>query len=260
MFIFDRFEDLRKKRGMTKVHIAAALGRTPTIIQDWKNPKKNASPSNEQIAIIARILETTPEYLCGDTDDPSPVSVERYGDVPVTIAARISALDDHGREAILALLACEEARMARDAEKFSEEPEKVVKLIRHYFSSPAAGVGGMEAGEDYEDIPLPDDAPQNADYCLTVSGDSMEPYIADGSMVYVLRDAPLSDFDVGVFLVDGVAYIKQYCPSYTGEQYLLSANPKRKDANITIHPTGNQSFEYKGKVIMKKKLPQPVYD
>lgn len=149
--------------------------------------------------------------------------------------------------------------MAREDEKSYEEPKKVVKLIRHYFSSPAAGVGGMEAGEDYEDIPLPDDAPQNADYCLTISGDSMEPYISDGSMVYVLKDARLDDFDVGVFLVDGVAYIKQYCRGYAGEQYLLSANPNREDANITIHADGNQRFEYKGKVILKKKLPHPVY-
>ena len=45
--------------------------------------------------------------------------------------------------------------------------------------------------------------PKNADYCLTVSGDSMEPYIKDGQLVYVERDAELDTFDVGVFSVNG---------------------------------------------------------
>ena len=134
-----------------------------------------------------------------------------------------------------------------------------IPMIRHYFSSPAAGAGGMEAGEDYEDIPLPPDAPQTADYCLTVSGDSMEPYLPEGSMVYVLRDAPLADFDVGIFIVDGIAYVKQFCRGYGGDIYLLSANPARQDANLTIHASGNQRLDCRGKVILKKRLPEPVY-
>lgn len=239
--------------GISKADFAQNTGVSVATLSQWRNGKYK--PSEKNISSIEDYLDMPIEaLLLGKPSVPSFVEASE------DLSFRISALDAHGRDAILALLACEEARIAREAEKPEDKPERVVKLIRHYFSSPAAGVGGMEAGEDYEDIPLPDDAPQNADYCLTVSGDSMEPYIEDGSMVYVLRDAPMSEFDVGVFLVDGVAYIKQYCRGYAGEQYLLSANPKREDANITIYPTGNQSFDYKGKVILKKKLPQPVYD
>ena len=228
------------------------------IVSDWING--NASSYFNYLFEISAKYGVSVEWLKGETDDPVSNKVASAVSATNSISSRIAALDAHGRDAILALLACEEARMAREAERSETEPQKVVKLIRHYFSSPAAGVGGMEAGEDYEDIPLQDDAPQNADYCLTVSGDSMEPYIEDGSMVYVQKDVRLDNFDVGVFIVDGVAYIKQYCRGYAGEQYLLSSNPKRRDANITIYPSGNQSFDYKGKVILKKKLPQPIYD
>ena len=178
--------------------------------------------------------------------------------VNMELYTRFSALDAHGRDAVSAIMEIEETRMKREAER---EPAEIVPIrtIRHYFEGPAAGVNGLVDGEDYEDIPLPAGAPNDADYCLTVSGDSMEPYFADGEMVYVKRDVPLRDFDVGVFAVDGATYIKQFCRGVYGETYLLSANPKRESANITIKPDGNQNCVCQGKVLTKKKLPKPVY-
>lgn len=253
---------VRNKTSIPKVE--KALGYGNGSVSGWSKAKKQAPA--DRVKAIADYFNVAIESLLNEDGAlyALPASAHNTSEVAVVndsdqLTMRISALDTHGRDAILALLACEEARMALDAETKEENSEKVVKLIRHYFSSPAAGVGGMEAGEDYEDVPLPDDAPQNADYCLTVSGDSMEPYIADGSMVYVMKDAGIDDFDVGIFLVDGVTYIKQFCRGYGGVIYLLSANPKREDANITIHPDGNQRFEYYGKVIVKKKLPHPIY-
>lgn len=68
MFDFTRFEKLRAKKGVTKAHIAAAIERTPTAIQDWK--QKKSVPNTEQLKIVAEILGTTPEYLMGKTDEP----------------------------------------------------------------------------------------------------------------------------------------------------------------------------------------------
>lgn len=178
-----------------------------------------------------------------------------YGD----IASRFGALDQHGRDALIALLEVEESRMRESDERETAEVIPI-RTIRHYFAGPAAGVNGLVDGEDYEDIPLPAGAPEEADYCLTVSGDSMEPYFSDGEMVYVKRDVPLRDFEVGIFSVDGATYIKQFCKGLYGALYLLSANPKRESSNITIKPDGDQTFVYQGKVITNKKLPQPIYN
>lgn len=70
MLIYDRFEELRRSRGITKKFIAQSLGRSPTLCQDWKQQK--SQPSVEQLYRVADILGTTPEYLSGRTDDPSP--------------------------------------------------------------------------------------------------------------------------------------------------------------------------------------------
>lgn len=248
------FKHGEKKKFAEKIGL-----KSGNLISDWIAGR--STTYKDYVFWVAYQYNVSPEWLRGETDDPTPTSFatsENDSDVR-SFLARFSALDAHGREAVLAILAAEENRIA-EAQK--QEANKIVSIptIRHYFSSPAAGPSGMEAGEDYEDIPMPEDAPKNADYCLTVSGDSMEPYFPDGSMAYVLRDAPLAEFDVGIFIVDGVAHIKQICHGMYGEIYLLSANPKREDANITLKPDGDRRMEYRGKVIVKKKLPQPIYD
>lgn len=67
MFIFDRFEELRKEKGVTKAHITSKLGRTQTLCQDWKAGK--SQPSGEQLRIVAEILGTTTAYLTGESDE-----------------------------------------------------------------------------------------------------------------------------------------------------------------------------------------------
>ena len=74
LFIYERFEALRKSRGITKRFIAQSLGRSPTLCQDWKLQK--SQPSDAQLAVVARILDTTPAYLRGETDEPAPAPAE----------------------------------------------------------------------------------------------------------------------------------------------------------------------------------------
>ena len=74
MLNYDRFEQLRRSRGITKKFIAQYLGRSATLCQDWK--QKKSVPSAEQMSLVADILGTTPAYLSGMTDDPSPATNE----------------------------------------------------------------------------------------------------------------------------------------------------------------------------------------
>ena len=114
-------------------------------------------------------------------------------------------------------------------------------------------------GEDYEEIVYPDDAPRGADFCVDIRGDSMEPYIKDGSRVYVRRDASLQQFDTGVFFYAGDVYIKQYNMDYSGGVNLLSANPRRADCNVRIDKENLQYLVCYGKVLLPRRLPDPNY-
>ena len=85
------------------------------------------------------------------------------------------------------------------------------------------------------------------------------PFIPDGSLVYVRRGAPLQEFDVGIFFVDGDVFCKQWCVDYAGTLHLLSANPVRQDANIEIPRAAGRSCICFGKVLLDHRLPQPSY-
>jgi phage repressor protein C with HTH and peptisase S24 domain/DNA-binding XRE family transcriptional regulator len=138
-----------------------------------------------------------------------------------------------------------------------EEPASIIQ-IRHYLTPAAAGYASPIEGEDYEMMDLPADAPLGADFCIDISGDSMEPYIKNGSTVYVKRDVSLRQFDPGIFFYAGDVYCKQICEDYAGIN-LLSANPKREDANIHISKDNLSYLVCFGKVLIKEKLPEPNY-
>lgn len=66
MFIYTRFEELVEELGIKKTFVAEKLGKSPSICQDWKRGKSH--PSATQLQIVADILDTTPEYLTGETN------------------------------------------------------------------------------------------------------------------------------------------------------------------------------------------------
>ena len=240
MMLGTRIKNLAKMHGLSVTEVERMSGVGERQITRWD---KN-SPSFEKVLAVCDCLHITVEELL----EREPVKDNR-------ISEKYSALDDHGKKIVSNLLDSEYERCLSKEDKVVE-----IKYIRHYLSSPAAGTNGQVEGEDYEDIPRTSDCPGDADYCLTVNGDSMSPYIEDGSMVYVKRDAPLSDMDVGVFCVDGATYVKQYARSYDGSVYLLSANPKREDMNLMINRDSTIGLYYLGKVLLKKKLPSPTYE
>lgn len=233
---------LRKDRGFTQAELGKLCGVSESIISQYEKGKKN--PSHEVVIKLCEVLDCTFSALIGDAPRSRPVISERE--------RKYAALDEYGKAAVDAILDLEYRRCVKT---------EIIDYgtIRKYLSRPAAGLGGLVDGEDYEDIPRTAETPREADFALVVSGDSMEPYIHDGETIYITEKAALHPMDVGVFCVDGETYVKQYAPSYDGSVYLLSANPERESANVFVSAESNRSMQYFGKVILPKKLPAPVY-
>ena len=100
-------------------------------------------------------------------------------------------------------------------------------------------------------------ADSEADFAVRITGDSMEPYIHDDSIVLVKRGATIYDGDIGLFFVDGDMKCKQYCQDYLGNVYLFSLNRARKDADVTISASSGITICCFGKVLLKGKIPLP---
>ncbi len=86
MFNFDRFEELRRSRGITKKFISGALDRSPALCQDWKMGK--SVPNSNQLRRVAEILGTSPAYLCCETDDPAPQADTELDELLVALRSR----------------------------------------------------------------------------------------------------------------------------------------------------------------------------
>lgn len=111
LFDYERFEELRASKGITKKFIAQALGRSATICQDWKQGKSR--PSEEQLRIVAEILGTSPAYLMGEDVEPVPADEEELMEL-------LSALRE--REDMRMLF-----KLAQDASP--EDVRQAVKII-----------------------------------------------------------------------------------------------------------------------------------
>ena len=61
--------------------------------------------------------------------------------------------------------------------------EENITYIREYLTPAAAGYASPAEGDDYIMVPVTDKVPEGADYAVRIDGDSMEPYIKDGSRV-----------------------------------------------------------------------------
>ncbi|HPR40176.1 MAG TPA: S24 family peptidase, partial [Oscillospiraceae bacterium] len=100
----------------------------------------------------------------------------------------------------------------------------------------SAGTGAFLDSSDYEMVQVGPEVPVNANFGVRVSGDSMEPEFHDGQIVWVQQQPTLESKDIGIFLFNGQAYIKQWQPSVKGSSAsLVSFNSAYQP--IVIHET-----------------------
>lgn len=248
---YTRLEALIKKEGKTKTGLCRSLGRPAYYLRDVK--KSGKAMSEEEIELLAQQLSTTADYLRGYCD--SPERPQKLSYARREIDDIYDSLNEQGQRQL-----SDYGRFLAGREDLrAPEHKPRIDHIRHYLTAAAAGYAAPIEGEDYELLEKDEHTPPRADFCIDIAGDSMEPYIHDGQRVYVERDSSLNDLDVGIFFVDGDVYCKQFCTDCTGTVHLLSANPAREDANISISRTAGRSLICFGKVILPKKLPMPVY-
>ena len=75
-------------------------------------------------------------------------------------------------------------------------------------------------------------APLSGELGLHVCGDSMEPTLEDGQEIWVQMQPTLESGDIGVFYLDGNAFVKEYNRTDKGV-FLISHNEKYKPIPIT---------------------------
>ena len=236
-----RIQERREVLGLSQGALAKILGVSQSAIGNYE--AGISFPKEEVLLRLFDCLKTDPNYLFQDS----------YQNNGMVLTATESRLMERYRS--LSLVGKESVRSVVDAlcayrdDLEAGETEKESRLIPLYRSPAAAGYAAPVFGEDFDYISVKEEVPQAAEFAVRIQGDSMVPFIEDGSVVYVNRD-PLQPGDVGIFCVDGAIVCKQYYKDPAGMVYLFSLNRARADADVLLSPAGSRSLVCFGRVIM----------
>lgn len=250
MHFGDRMRNRREELSLSQKQLAAMLGVSASAIGNYEGGV--SFPKEEILLRLFDCLETDPNLLFQDSFRSGAQvlsSTERK------LLERYRGLSFKGRETVRSVVEalCD---YRDDLEAGRTEPE--TRVIPLYHSPAAAGYAAPVFGEDFDSIPVTDGVPPGAEFAVRIQGDSMTPYIPDGSVVYVNRD-PMAAGDIGIFCVDGEMFCKQYYRDPAGIVYLFSLNRARSDADQLLMPGGGRTLVCFGRVIMHA-LPLPGKD
>lgn len=102
MVIIDRIVELSKERGIKLSYLAGLFGLGRTYFQDVK--KRNSNIPDDRLFVIAEKLNTTPEYLKGETDQkerPADSKADELSEYDSRVLAWFHSLPPEKRQAIL---------------------------------------------------------------------------------------------------------------------------------------------------------------
>ena len=216
--IGSRIKEYRLLRGMTQQDIADALGESSgRVIYNWE--KGIGRPDCDKLAKLCDLLGVSADELIGCKSMAQRPTATEW-----TTLQKYRALDEHGKEVVDYLIDSEYKRMAALAKKPKPRMYKI-----DWFTLPAsAGTGNILDSDLAEDLLVPESAEaEQADFVISVGGDSMEPTYHDGDKVFVEKCDAVDVGEVGIFVVNGDVYIKEL-----GNNCLISHNEEYKPIRI----------------------------
>lgn len=218
----------RKQSGMTIDELAAKSG-VPKGTLNKIIAGITKAPTLDNMKSIARALGKT----LADFDD-EPEQDSYFSPSEQSIIKKYRVLDPYGKDTVSAVLDYEHKRcIAQEKERraISAKPEKDAGNIIYLpalLQAASAGLGDFADDETAERIAVQQNkVTSKADCIIRVHGDSMEPKFLDGQQVLVRLQPAVELGEIGIFIRDGMRYIKIYRGSY-----LESANPNYGDTAL----------------------------
>ena len=245
MAITNKLDFLMAERGITRGGLSKCTGIPyTTIVGFYEKGSDNIKLSN--LIKLSSFFGVSIEYLVSDEISADTLASQR-------LLKKYNALTEASKKIADGVI-----DGLYDMERTEKAPKKgEIVYLREFVTPAAAGYASPAEGEDYILVPISEEIPHGTDYAVRIQGDSMEPYISDGSRVFVKRTTELTDGDVGIFFVDGDMKCKQYCEDTLGNIYLVSLNRERSDADSFISEGSGICVYCFGKVLLDSKPPLP---
>ena len=208
----------REHRRLTQKQLAEKLGESSgSVIYNWE--KGIGRPDCDKLVRLCDILDISADELLGCKSMAQRTTAAEWDTIQ-----KYRALDEHGKEVVDYLIDSEYKRVATLTRKPKPRMYKI-----DWFTLPAsAGTGNILDSDLAEELYVPESAEaEQADFVISVGGDSMEPTYHDGDKVFVEKCDSVDIGEVGIFVVNGDVYIKEL-----GNKCLISHNEKYKPIRI----------------------------
>ena len=210
----EKIKEARLAQHLNQEELAERIGSKYRSVSTWENG--TAKPDYATLIRLCDVLKTSPNHLLGFDLSVDTPSIEEWA-----ILHKYRDIDEIGKEAVSAVLDAEYRRVAK--------PKKARLLRLDFYNYPAsAGTGNFLETERPDEILVKEcSEAEDADYVIPISGDSMEPTYHDGDKVFVEKCDSVEIGEIGIFIVNGEAYIKEL-----GNKCLISHNEAYKPIKL----------------------------
>lgn len=207
-------QKLRTDRNMSQVEVSNAFkdkgyNVTNQMIYNWESGRIRIS--GELLLILCDILEIPDIRAAFDRNN---------------VPSLLSDLNESGQKMV-----SEYADILRASGLYKKEPAEIIPLpvkrtMKLFHLPVSAGNGAYLDSDAYDEIEVGNEVPENADFGVTISGDSMEPQFVGGQTVWVHAQNELEDGEIGIFYHDGEGFIKKL-EHHDGKTFLISLNHRK---------------------------------
>ena len=225
MFLKDNLKKARKDKELTQKQLAERLSEingkkvSNTAIANWESGLN--SPDVDTLQNISTILDKEIDYFFTITENKKVnQSFTTHGKPDQYVLDLYNSLSPEAQQDTVSYMR---------ALKLVNKPNKSKIQI---LGQTAAGQP-IEYGDSYaQDIDDVENIPTGADYALTVNGDSMEPLIHNGQIIYIKSKPDVDDGTIAVVEIDDAVTCKKVY-KWNDHIELQSLNTKYEPIIIT---------------------------
>lgn len=224
----ERLKKARIDRGLKQAQVCEFFrGKgyhvQPYTLSNWENGKRK--PDIEEFALLCECYKVR-DALSLLTGKPSRPKYDPL----------LEGLNKKGRLHALKLL-----ELLKNEPVFTEEEKpKAIRTYRLYDIPVSAGAGMFFDSDGYEEVAGDDTVPEDTDYAVRISGNSMEPKYKDGQILFIREQSTLNEGEIGIFALNGESYVKKLI-----KNTLVSLNPVYKPIRLRE----SDDFRVLGKVV-----------
>lgn len=210
---------LRQKRNLTRSQLAERIGVSSDKLYNWETGRTNINA--EWLPAIGKALDVSINEILGLSSDigTSYQNVLNFHD-PDRILERYYKLSDESKAFVDSVIEHElYDRTVTLIPMLTESPIRMVELD-YYPQAAGMGTGHVVENALPEKINVPAyNIPENTDFVITVTGDSMEPTFYSGDKLYIRSTNHIHKGEIGVFNYQGEQMVKE-----CGDGELISHN------------------------------------